>query len=158
MIQNWMHECVTPDVLFLSESGPVSVWDHSPLVRYNLITKRVITTKCLLYSFLRYLSVVFFFCLILCIRFVFGIFARFKPKKSHARRSRTIIVRPFAFPFSASVSRASSYTHIYLVYTSPKFAAIHTHVCVCIFMYINRRCEALTAIPIVEPIKIVLSR
>jgi len=93
--------------------GPVSAWGPRSPVRYNLITKSSLQNV----SYIRFFAIYRFFCLFLCIRFVFGIFARFKPKKSHARRSRTIIVRPFAFPFPASVSRASSYTQIYLVYT-----------------------------------------
>lgn len=146
-----MHECVTPDVLFLSD--PAQFHFETTVSCTIQSYHKVITTKCLLYSFLRYLSV---FCLFLCIRFVFGIFARCKPKKSHARRSRTIIVRPFAFPYPASVTRASSYTHIYFVYTPNLPRHIHTYAYV--YLCINRRCEALTAIPIVEPIKIVLSR
>lgn len=73
-----------------------------------------------------------FFCLILCIRFVFGIFARFKPKKSHARRSRTVIVRPFAFPFP-SLHLSCFFIHLSRLHA--QFAAIHTHICICIFIY-----------------------
>lgn len=103
-------------------------------VRYNLITKSLLQNVSYIHFFAIY-RVFFFFCLFLCIRFVFGIFARFKPKKSHARRSRTIIVRPFAFPYPASVTRASSYTYTHLSRLHAQFAATHTHVCVCIFMY-----------------------
>lgn len=137
--------------LFLSDPAQ---FQFETTVPYTIQSyHKVITTKCLLYSFLRYLSV--FLCLILCIRFVFGIFARFKPKKSHARRSRTIIVRPFAFPFPPP-SLVLLHTYIYLVYTPnlPRYIRTYAYAYLCI----NRRCEALTAIPIVEPIKIVLSR
>jgi len=111
-----------------------SLRPRSP-IRYNLITKSLLQNVSYI-RFLCYLSG--FFCLILCIRFVFGIFARFKPKKSHARRSRTIIVRPFAFPFPPP-SFMILQTYIYLVYTSnlPRYIRTYAYVYLCI----NRRCD-----------------
>lgn len=124
------------------QSGPASFWDHRPQIRspirYNLITK-VITTKCFLHSFLRYLSVfVFFFVSVSFLVYLHDL----KPKKSHARRSRTIIVRPFAFPFPASVSLAFFFHTHTLSRLHAQFAVTHICVCVCIFIYyINRRHE-----------------
>lgn len=116
--------------LFLSDSAQFQLETTVPCTIQSY--HKVITTKCLLYSFLRYLSV-FFFCLILCIRFVFGISARFKPKKSHAS-----VPHDHCSSFRVSLSSlclSCFFIHIHLSRLHAQFVAIHTHVRVCIFMY-----------------------
>lgn len=74
-----------------------------------------------------------------------------KPKKSHARRSRTIIVHSFAFPFPASVSLASFFVHTHIssrldvqfAYIRRVYAYVYVYVYLyyIYIYYINRRCE-----------------
>lgn len=122
-----MHECVTPDVLFLSDPAQL---DH---VRYNLITKSLLQNV----SYIRFFAVYRFLFVFNSLYFVFGMSARFKPKKSHAHRSaRSLFVRS-RFPFQPP-SLVLLYTHTHTYHLSRlhgQFAAIHTHVCICIFMY-----------------------
>lgn len=120
-----MHECVTPDVFIPERSGPVLARDHGPLYDTILSQKSLLQNVSYICFFAIYRFSFFFVCLILCIRFVFGIFARFKPKKSHARRSRHDHCSSLRVSLT-SLRLSCFFIHIHLSRLHAQFAAIHT--------------------------------
>lgn len=110
---------VTPDVLLLSDPAQLHFEIIGP--KSGPLYDTILSQR----SLLQNVSYIHFFAIYRFLFFFFFVSVSFlvylhdlKSKKSHARRSRTIIVRPFAFPFPASVSLALFFIHThYLVYT-----------------------------------------
>lgn len=155
-------------MLASERSGPASIFETSKFeapnirspIRYNLITKGHYYKMSL--TFISSLPIDFLFLSLYPFsRFWYICTTFFKSKKSHVRRSRTIIVRPFHIFSSLRLSCAFFHTHTLFSPTHAQFAVTHICVCMYIFIYILYKQtlrKALTAISTIEPIKIVLSR